>query len=277
MTTERSVDQVPDAHEVFDDLRGMLWNRRIIVLLDFDGTLSPIVDDPADAEPAVGVRPALERLVEKCPVAVISGRDLADVRDRVAVERLWYAGSHGFDIAGPDGEHHEHEDALDVVPSLDAAEAAIRERLDEIAGVKVERKRFSLSVHFRSVDPDDVAMVTDTVDDVGSEHRDLRITEGRRLRELGPDLEWDKGAALGWLLERIEPSGSDFPIYAGDDVTDEDALKAVRDIGLGIVVRSDERSDVPTFAHVSVDGPDRLCELLGQLLELFESGELSPA
>lgn len=277
MTWERSVDRVPDAHAAFDDIRGMLWNRRIAVFLDFDGTLSPIVDDPAAAQPAAGVRVTLARLVERCAVAVISGRDVADVGERVAVDHIWYAGSHGFDIAGPDGERHQYERALDVVPALDAAEEAVRERLRDIAGVQVERKRFSLSVHFRSVEPDDVPAVTAAVDDVGSEHHDLRMTEGRRLFELGPNLEWDKGAALTWLLEHVEPSGTAFPIYAGDDETDEDALRVVRGIGLGIVVRSEERGAEATSAHVAVDGPDQLCELLVRIHALFESGELGPA
>lgn len=276
MTQQRPIDQVPDGLQTTDELRGALRNQRVVVLVDFDGTLSSIVDDPDDAEPVDGARRTLERLLEHCPVGVISGRDLDDVRERVGVDGAWYAGSHGFDIVGPNGERHEHEDAVEILPSLDAAESALNGRLEGVAGVRVERKRFSLSVHVRSAAPEDVSQVTDVVDEVGAEHRDLRVTEGRELRELGPDLEWDKGAALAWLLEQIEPSGAAFPIFAGDDVTDEDALEVVRDTGLGIVVRSEERGAAQTFAQVSVGGPHELCELLGRFVESFDSGELSP-
>lgn len=274
MSAPRSLDEVPGALGRFHDVRGLLWNRYLVVFLDFDGTLSPIVDDPAAAAPSERARRAVEGLAAHWPVVVISGRELDDVRDRLGIDGLWYAGSHGLEISGPAGEHHVQGDALESSGSLDTVASAIADRLEGIDGVRVEHKRFSLSVHYRSVETDDVSTVTATVEEVTAGHDDLRITEGRRLREVRPAIDWDKGTALTWLLERIAPSKTPFPIYAGDDITDEDALEAVRDIGLGVVVRSAERDDAPTFAHVAVVGPDQLAELLDRITALADERRL---
>ncbi len=270
MMTAQPLEQVPHAFDELDLVRGVLWNRRAVVCLDFDGTLAPIVDDPVAARPAAGASGAVSRLAGHCPVVVISGRDLVDVRERLGVAQLWYAGSHGLEIAGPDGEHHVHEQAVDVAPSLDAIESALAGRLDGIDGVGLERKRFSVSVHHRAVAEDDVDAVTSAVDEVVAEHTDLRVVEGRELREIRPALEWGKGAAVTWILERVGLGDDAFPVYAGDDVTDEDALEVVRGAGLGIVVRNRERLDTPTAAHLAVDDPDQLCDLLDMISELFD-------
>jgi alpha,alpha-trehalase len=274
MTSGRTVSDVPDAHESFDHLRGVLWNRRAVIFLDFDGTLSPIVDDPATAEPADGMRSTVGRLASRCPLAIISGRDLEDVRTRLGVEGIWYAGSHGFEIAGPAGEHHEYGGAADARPALDAAEDELRDRLEAVDGVLLERKRFSLSVHFRSVGADDVDTVARAVDEAAEGHDELIVTSGRRLREIQPDVTWNKGRALSWLLEHMDVGNAPFAVYAGDDATDEDAFEVVRDVGLGIVVRSGERAGESTAAHVSVDGPDRLRELLERIHDMSVAGEI---
>ena len=90
--------------------------------------------------------------------------------------------------------------------------------------------------------------------------------------ELVPALEWHKGHALRWLLGQVAPPGSRMtPVYAGDDLTDEDALEAVHDVGLGIVVRSSEHGDRPTAAHLAVDSPEQLCEVLDRTAEILSS------
>jgi trehalose-phosphatase len=274
MTPARHVSDVPDAHESFDHLRGVLWSRNAVIFLDFDGTLSPIVADPNTAEPASGVRSAVERMASRCPLAVISGRDLEDVRARLGVAGIWYAGNHGFEIAGPTGEHHEYGAAADALAALDAAEADVRGRLERIEGVVVERKRFSVSVHDRAVDSDDLDAVARAVDQVADGHEELIVESGRRLREIRPDVAWHTGRALQWLLEHMDVGNAPFPVYAGDDATDEDAFEVVRDVGLGIVVRSEERAGGSTAAHVSVAGPDRLRELLERIHDMSLAGEI---
>jgi alpha,alpha-trehalase len=266
----RPLSAVPEARESLDEIRARLVGRPVVVFLDFDGTLSPIVDHADQARPAPAARSTVERLGVVCPVAVISGRDLRDVRDRLGVEGIWYAGSHGFELEGPDGERHQEDAAEDALPALDDAEAELRRRLEGIPGAAVERKRFSLAAHYRRVEEERVGEVVDAVEQIAGNHAGLRSTGGRRVAELRPDLDWDKGRAVGWLMERLSPAEGSVPVYAGDDLTDEDALDAVRVDGLGIVVRSDEHGDRLTSAHVAVDDPEQLCWLLEQIADLLE-------
>ncbi|HEX6076410.1 MAG TPA: trehalose-phosphatase [Micromonosporaceae bacterium] len=266
-----TLSQLPDALAVWDsDLARRLAGRRIAVFCDFDGTLSPIVDHPDAAVLPRGTRAVLVRLARHCPVAVISGRDLADVRARVGLTSLWYAGAHGMDLAGPNGEREVVSAAERARPALSRAAAELTGRLAGVPGVFLEPKRFSLSVHYREVPSPRVADVTDAVAEVAAHHPDLTVLTGRKVAELRPELDWNKGRALRWLLDRVASKVAPLPVYAGDDITDEDALREVAGFGLGIVVRSDEHGDRPTAAHVAVNDPGALCRLLGKLADLLE-------
>lgn len=262
----RPLSAIPDALDTWGVLVGVLADRHPLLILDFDGTLAPIVDDPDAAALPTETRDVLDQLVRCVPVAVVSGRDLRDVRDRVAMDGLWYAGSHGFELSGPGDVHHEHPAAEAALPALDAAERAAREELEGVPGVIVERKRYAVAVHHRQVgDQAQVRELIDVVERIGARHG-LRVTGGRKVVELRPDVDWDKGRALRWLLDAIAPDDPELlAAYAGDDLTDEDALAAVADTGLGIVVRSDEHGDRPSFAHAAVDDPDAVTLLLERL------------
>ena len=262
---------LPDALAVWDtDLAPRLAGRRIAVFCDFDGTLSPIVVHPDAAVLPPGTRAVLVRLARHCPVAVISGRNLTDVRARVGLTSLWYAGAHGMDLAGPNDEREVISAAERALPALARATAGLSERLAEVPGVFIEPKRFSVSVHYREAPAARTNEVIRTVGQVATHHPDLVILHGRKVTELRPALDWNKGRALRWLLERVSGGTTHFPIYAGDDITDEDALREVAGSGLGIVVRSDEHGDRSSAAHVAVDSPTALRRLLGRLADLLE-------
>ena len=116
--------------------------------LDFDGTLSEIVSDPDAATLVDGAAKALENLAALSPVAILSGRDLADIRDRVGIPGIWYAGSHGFELIGPDGSHHHNDAAADSIPLLESAAAGLSVELSDVPGARVEHKRYAVAVHF---------------------------------------------------------------------------------------------------------------------------------
>lgn len=263
--------RIPHALRSWDAVAGVLRGRDPAVFCDFDGTLSEIVPVPADAVLAEGLAPVLRRLARCCPVAVVSGRALADVRDRVDLPGIWYAGCHGFEIDGPNGEHFEYEAARDALPVLAESAGALRDRLATVPGALVEDKRFAVAVHYRNVEPDSVAEVLAAVREAG-DRPGVRITGGRKVAELRPDIDWDKGTALWWLLERLsDDAGRVLPVYAGDDLTDEDAFAAVRDRGLGIAVSGGQRGDRPSSAHVAVTDSGELQALLTRVAELAES------
>jgi len=192
---------------------------------------------------------------------ILSGRDLADIRGRVAIPGIWYAGSHGFELTEPDGTYHRNEAADAAVGVLESAAAELSEILAEIPGVRVEHKRFAVAVHYRQVAPERIGEIVSATHKLGQ--RDgLRVTNGRMLVELRPDIDWDKGTTLAWIRDRIDAKGCLLPIYIGDDLTDEDAFDAVQFDGIGIVVRHDEDSDRKTAARFALQSPDQVCEFL---------------
>ncbi|MGQ4600791.1 trehalose-phosphatase [Nocardia sp. R6R-6] len=261
----RRMSEVADVIECWPRVADLLGAATVAVLLDFDGTLAEIVADPADAKPVDGAAATLAELAARCPVAVISGRDLNDLRARVGVGGIWYAGSHGFDLLAPDGTHHVHDAGPGTEQALARVAGELRERLGTIAGVLVEHKRFAVAVHHRNVADKEVGGVVAAVHEAGRT-AGLRVTHGRRVAELRPDMDWDKGTALRWILQHVSIPVR--PIYLGDDLTDEDAFDAVEPDGLAIVVRHDETGDRHTAARFAVAGPRQVPDLLDRLVRL---------
>ena len=234
--------------------------RPLAVFLDFDGTLAPIVPHHADAVLALGAREAVAALARVVPVAVVSGRDLADVRARVGVDGVVYAGSHGLEIETPDGVHEVAPEARAV---LAAATADLQAALPHESGVLLETKRYGVAVHWRMADPSVVPAVRRVVDAVLARSPSLRLYEGRKVLELQPDVVWDKGHAVRHLLQAAH-TGAALPwaIYAGDDRTDEDAFRALGADGTGIVVWDTPRA---TSAAWWLRDPGEVTELLRRL------------
>jgi alpha,alpha-trehalase len=240
---------IPSALEHVHEIAGR--NGRVAVFLDYDGTLTPIVSHPENASLSDSMQQALRELVARAPVAILSGRDLDNVRRRVNIDGIVYAGSHGFDIDGPRGLRRQV--ATEFLPNLDMTEKELHKALDGIPGARVERKRFSLAVHYRNVKENDVSAVEQAVSSVGARHPELRRINGKKVYELLPDIGWDKGKAVMWLLEAFDLKHQNVrPIYIGDDSTDEDAFRALEQSGIGILVCEQER---PTAASYSLRDP----------------------
>lgn len=235
------------------------------VFLDYDGTLAPIVSHPGDARLAESARAALTALASRVPVAIVSGRDRDDVADMVGLEGIHYAGSHGFDISGPDGLREER--GGDYRDSVSRAAAELKDRLGEIEGVWVEGKKYAAAVHFRQASPDAAEEIHRAVRHVASRHDDLRVSGGKKIFELRPDLDWDKGRAVVWLLGVMGLDRPDVvPVYLGDDETDEDVFRAFEPReGIGIVVGTDHRL---TLADYSLTDPDEVTDFLHHLMRL---------
>jgi trehalose 6-phosphate phosphatase len=267
--------------ELTDGLRALdvIAERRPAVFYDFDGTLSEIVTNPDSARLSDGAADALTALSAQCPVAILSGRDLADVRQRIGLPGIWYAGSHGFELTGPDGAHHQNADAAESVPVLAEAAAELTDQLGHLPGVVVEHKRFGVAVHYRNAERDRVGEVAAAVRSAG-QRTALRVTTGREVIELRPNVDWDKGRTLRWVLDYIEDDNGStgstgyeghgassplLPIYLGDDITDEDAFDAVHDDGVAVLVRHSDDGDRATAAGYALDDPDRVREFTERL------------
>lgn len=271
MSEARPRSDLPSAISALDELLEAIDGRRPAVFLDYDGVLTPIVSHPDLALMADDTRSVVKHLAAITQVAIISGRDTADVREKVALDEVWYAGSHGFDIVGPHGAA-SGDGSLDrfdrYIPVLNGAADEIEREVAEMAGVHVERKRFAVAVHFREARDDVEPTIERLVTDIGDREARLRVTTGKKIFELRPSVEWDKGKALDWLMDRLELDiDATVPMYLGDDVTDEDAFAMLAGRGLGIVVGRDGE---PTLADYALEDPEEVRELLGRLADSID-------
>jgi len=243
----RRADLLPDARHD-PELHRRLRAQPVAVFLDYDGTLTPIVARPELAVLDRATREVLRHLAAHTVVAILSGRDLADVQAMVDTEGLWFAGSHGFDVAAPDGARSEVEAARAHRDALRDAADELEQALASIPGAWVERKQYADAVHFRQVDPAALGAVEMAVDRAVTSHEGLRKTGGKMIFELRPDLDWDKGRALWSLFDRAGlRRDAVIPIFIGDDLTDEDAFAALGANGIGIVVADDDRTTAASY------------------------------
>ena len=261
---------IPSALNRLGEILAPARDKRIAMFLDYDGTLTPIVSHPEDAWLSDSMRRALRELAARMPVAILSGRDLDDVRRRVDIAGIVYAGSHGFDIAGPHGLRRQM--GSEFLPKLDTANKELQQALDGISGARVERKRLSIATHYRNVKEENVPRVKQAVGEVAWRHRELRKMTGKKVHELQPDIDWDKGRALMWLLETLALEGGNiFPIYIGDDRTDEDAFRVLKQRGIGILVSEKPRF---TAARYLLRDPAEVERFLQVLIATIRAAEL---
>jgi len=261
---------IPHATQRLEEWRAARRHAgRMLVALDFDGTLAPIAQHPAAVELPPAARAALERLARRpdTDVAIVSGRALEDVRRRVDLPDLYYAGNHGIEIEGP-GIQEVHRDAARAMPRIAACAEALRRALADDPGYVLEDKGLTLSVHYRlSRDPHARERILSHVCALCDPTPGLRITEGKKVVEVRPDVPWDKGRATRFLLDALQ-AGLDTRIpalFIGDDRTDEDAFVALRDCGAGIVVADEPPAE--TAATAFLRSPREVADFLADLAE----------
>jgi trehalose 6-phosphate phosphatase len=241
----KHIGDLPHALTHGDELARRLAGKVPAVFLDYDGTLTPIVDRPEDAVISQHMRNTVRQLAERCPVCVVSGRDRRVVQELMGLDDLIVAGSHGFDIWSPEGMV-EREEGAEFGALLDEVKRRLHEELDPIEGALVEPKRTSIAAHYRLVSAEERPRVRKVVDTILAEHpEELRITPGKMVYEIQPQIEWDKGRAMLYLLETLDLDRDDVvPLYLGDDITDEDAFETLADRGIGIFVGSPDDPEV---------------------------------
>lgn len=257
---------LPDARPLLPRLAEACREGRLALFLDFDGTLAPIVPHPDQARLPDRVRAALERLAGRAFVAVVSGRELADIRPRIGLPGIWYAGSHGLEIQGPDGRRHVVGEAC--ITDLDALEREVEPLVRAVPGAWIERKRLSIAVHVRAADEAAGEELGRKIADLTARHGGLRLVPGKKVFEVKPDVGWNKGRAVRWMLEHAAPPGA-LPVFLGDDVTDEDAFAELGETGIGILV-GDGRPD--THARFRLRDPEAVGDFLDELARACAGG-----
>lgn len=204
---------------------------RLLLLTDYDGTLSPLVDSPGEAWLPHAVRDDLRVLARRPRIhlGVVSGRDLADLRERVSVPDATYAGCHGLEIEGR-GMSFQHPDAVAQQDALGAISRQLTRRASTVPGMLVEPKRYGLAVHYRRVAPDQRRRVeAEILSAMRQDGSRFKVFHGSHVIEIQPQVAWTKGDCVLWIrdvVERASPTPLSV-LYMGDDWTDEHAFEAL--------------------------------------------------
>ncbi|RVW50625.1 putative trehalose-phosphate phosphatase G [Vitis vinifera] len=289
----------PSALNSFEKIISYAKSKKIAMFLDYDGTLSPIVDDPDRALMSDAMRSTVKNLAKYFPTAIISGRSRDKVYELVGLKELYYAGSHGMDIMGPArytacNDHSNcikssddqgkkvnlFQPASEFLPMIDEVFRALVETTRGIEGAKVENHKFCASVHYRNVDENSWSTIAQYVHDVLKDYPRLRLTHGRKVLEVRPVIDWNKGKAVEFLLESLGLTNSEdvLPIYIGDDRTDEDAFKVLPvqlpfgccEKEIGVMVYWCLQYQKKTKAFYSLKDPAEVMEFLNSLVRWKE-------
>jgi trehalose 6-phosphate phosphatase len=224
-----------------DKIKKQLNNKLLFLFLDYDGTVTPIRKKPALGRISKRAKNLLAELAKSshCKLAIISGRALKDVRKMVGLKNIIYGGNHGLELEGPrirfkSPVSQRHKAVLKQILRR------LVEKLRPVKGVLIENKGLSLSVHYRLVRHQNRALVKRIFREITwgyVERNEVRVKPGKMVLEAYPPVDWDKGKAVQWLLRNASPPKTGVThIYIGDDVTDEDAFKLLKNSGLGIFV-----------------------------------------
>lgn len=251
---------------------------QLLLFLDYDGTLTPIVARPEMAVLSSQSREILRKMSchSRFKLAIISGRSLSEIKTLVRLENIAYAGNHGLEIEcppcycrrrSPEKTLFTHPIADEFRPRLKSLEQRLRKRLKGIGGVVIQNKGLTLSIHYRLARDTEVGRIKElSFEAIGYSQATggLQVTKGKEVLEVRPPVEWDKGKAIEWLMEMYRTPGS-LPIFAGDDVTDEDGFEASHKVG-GICVLVGRRN-ASSSADYYLDSSEQLYHWLERLLE----------
>lgn len=247
--------------------------KSLLVFLDYDGTVVPIVAHPSLAVLPVTMKRLLNDLNHQSgvSVALISGRALKDLKRMVGVSRLCYVGNHGLELEGK-GVRYVHPQAQAYRPFLRRIARALTAALRPVPGAWVEDKGLTVSLHWRAVSPSFHRRFQRIVAQCTlreRQRRQVRLTRGKRVLEIRPPVQWGKGEVVEWLSRRLCPASiraRPTMVYVGDDQTDEDAFRVVNQChGISVFVGQRPRA---TQARWWVRNPHEVHETLRRILQI---------
>jgi trehalose 6-phosphate phosphatase len=261
---------------VFDALSevGAQFTRcdHLLLCSDFDGTLTQYVNHPKLAGLTMKVRRLLCRLkqFDRITLAVISGREVADLQDRVGIPGLIFSGNHGLEISGP-GFFYVEPKSVQWSSSLKKLAKKLATQLSSIEGVLVEDKDLTLSVHYRMAAEADCAEIEKIVERVVKSHRyPLVLTKGFKIFEIRPPIHWNKGSAVSWLQDQLSRQYAQL-IYLGCDAADEEVFSA---FPRAITIKVGNGQE--TAARYKVDDPEEVYAFLEWIAEVLDTEQQFP-
>jgi trehalose-phosphatase len=245
---------LPRALESLPAIRASIGLRKPAFFLDLGGTLAPVVSYSNLVKVPPRTREVLASLARNHVVCVLSGLGLADLRLRVGLDDVYYAADHGYRILGPPGSAIDLEIGPEDRHELEAAVYELERRLRLVKGAVVETKGVSVSVHYRLVSERERPLVDEIVAEVAESAPGIRLTSGKLIHELRPDVPWGKGRAMLWLLKRLRLERRDVcPICLGDDPSDEDMFAVAGHRGVSVVVGNPDRATQASYQLLDFD------------------------
>ena len=247
-------------------LPGIVQKRKLLLCLDYDGTLSEITARPSAALPVAHARTTLRALAahpERVAVAIISGRDLATLRALLRPEgEVWMAGSHGIEIIDPHGQRYSQRASSKARAEIAKIRLWMKREVRMRDGFIIEDKRSAIALHYRNAKPAATAVVRAGLREfIATRCPSVSILSGKMVDEAIPRGLGGKGAAVRTIMKLIARQAP-IPVYFGDDTTDEDAFRELREDGVTIRVGGARRS----WAQFRVDSPTKVVAALGELL-----------
>ncbi len=256
--------------------------RYTALFLDYDGTLTPIVARPDLAKLDAAGKAVLGTLsgLDGLQTAIVSGRALSNVQAQIGIPELIYVGNHGLELHGP------HIDfilpaAVEAKPLIENLDRRLRDELGGMKPVLIENKEYTLSVHYRDVPEKMHDRVKASVLKIVGPHleeKQIVLRGGKKVWEIRPAFPWDKGRIVLWLFARVlaqQPSA--YPVYLGDDDTDEDAFRALENKGLTVKITKNPLDN--TAASYYLNSPKEALDFLKRLSDIktvrsgsYESG-----
>ena len=244
------------------DVRRRAEGRHLVLLLDFDGTLTEFAPDPQAVFLPASRRDEIRRIQQHATVGIVSGRRLQDVRARVGIDVAVVAGLHGLEIDGL-GERFVHPDMEKAHAAVSDVSEGLRAIASALPGAFVEEKGASVALHYRETDLAGQRVALDSFGTLAApliERGLLRLMRGSYVLELLPNIDWNKGHAVQWMVERIRREREPLVVYIGDDVTDQYALDVVAELG-GVAIAASGRARAPE----RLDGPQSVERFLAAL------------
>lgn len=219
----------------------------ILLFLDYDGTLAPIVDRPSKAVLSLRTRLILRKLSKskRIILSIVSGRPLRQIKKLIGLRNIYYAGNHGLEI-GLGKRGYIIPEAKKSLLLIRRLKKALSRELKPIGSLEIEDKGIVLAVHYRRVRKNLIPQLEQIFFKTTRPYhksREIKVARGKKVLEIRPPVEWDKGRYCLYLLNRLKrKKKSLLAVYIGDDVTDEAAFKILRKKGITIFVKGEKKT-----------------------------------